>query len=338
MADQKAKAPIAAQTNIYFVDRDLLLPLGELWLGAFRRAKEAGAGKGAAVACSPSEALEIAREYLMAAINAQAGHFPVDSTALVRAYVALNRVLAAQGDLEAARDWATRCAASGVWWEQPLQRPGHYLRGLLSKPWHDANDHEICRRLEAGFSSIKAEVLAVLEHATATDSGAAGWGRVGERAKHDGTLIENGEWREFVLLGDSKECKVNKQRCPFTANILSTRPEVVECAKQGVGEALFSMLRPGCKLKRHCGPTNVRLTCHLGLIIPEEAGCEITVGMEPPRRWQEGKCIVFDDSYEHFVENRTDKRRVVLLVNFWHPGVPRFEWSGRSGPVRAVEN
>lgn len=32
-----------------------------------------------------------------------------------------------------------------------------------------------------------------------------------------------------------------------------------------------------------------------------------------------GKCLVFDDCYEHEVWNKTDKERVLLLFDLWHP-------------------
>ena len=35
--------------------------------------------------------------------------------------------------------------------------------------------------------------------------------------------------------------------------------------------------------------------------------------------WEEGKMLVFDDSYEHEVVNNTDMCRVVLLIRFRHP-------------------
>jgi aspartyl/asparaginyl beta-hydroxylase (cupin superfamily) len=37
------------------------------------------------------------------------------------------------------------------------------------------------------------------------------------------------------------------------------------------------------------------------------------------RSWEDGKCLIFDDSYEHEVWNTTSERRIVLLVRFWHP-------------------
>lgn len=32
-----------------------------------------------------------------------------------------------------------------------------------------------------------------------------------------------------------------------------------------------------------------------------------------------GKCLVFDDCYEHEVWNKTKRERVLLLFDLWHP-------------------
>eukprot|EP00958_Prasinococcus_capsulatus_P014387 scaffold1516_cov266-Prasinococcus_capsulatus_cf.AAC.6 len=39
-------------------------------------------------------------------------------------------------------------------------------------------------------------------------------------------------------------------------------------ARTGNGESLFSALKGGTTLRPHCGSTNARLTCHLGLVVP----------------------------------------------------------------------
>lgn len=36
-------------------------------------------------------------------------------------------------------------------------------------------------------------------------------------------------------------------------------------------------------------------------------------------RWEEGKGIIFDDSLEHEVYNKSDQTRVVLIVDFLRP-------------------
>jgi aspartyl/asparaginyl beta-hydroxylase (cupin superfamily) len=37
------------------------------------------------------------------------------------------------------------------------------------------------------------------------------------------------------------------------------------------------------------------------------------------RRWQEGRCIVFDDHFEHEAWNFATGPRIVLIVDMWHP-------------------
>ena len=162
-----------------------------------------------------------------------------------------------------------------------------------------------------------------------------GWEAVGkhQRAEFgtDRTLVsEDGSWREFVLLGEPDEedeedmearlmgggggvggggiVEANCRRCPRTAALLRSIPEVVGLAEAGLGEALFSSLAPGSKLRPHCGGTNTRLTCHLGLVLGG-GKCGIKCGGEE-RTWEAGKCLVFDDSFEHEV------RKTPLLEPF----------------------
>ena len=284
--------------------------LGELW---FHQSRLRNVGN----RCNRHDALQRARGYLISRLENAGKEVADDEIAWLHTW--LNRVLDAQNDWVACRSWAEKCIARGVLWKHPYQRPGHFVPGLKSQPWHCASHFELCWRLESSYESIKAELLALL---------GISWGRVGERATHDGGLISAGEWHEVVLLGDSEECFANRQRCPATSTALASRPEAVECARLGVGEALFSLLKPRTKLRTHCGPTNIRLTCHLGLIIPE--GCHITAGDQAPRTWKEGKCLVFDDSFEHSVENNSDQNRIILLVNFWHPGISPTEWPARA--------
>jgi aspartate beta-hydroxylase len=57
------------------------------------------------------------------------------------------------------------------------------------------------------------------------------------------------------------------------------------------------------------------------------AGCGIRVG-STTRSWEEGRCIVFDDSFEHEVWNESDRHRYVLILDFWHPGLtPTEVWA-----------
>ena len=95
--------------------------------------------------------------------------------------------------------------------------------------------------------------------------------------------------------------------------MLADHPEVTSLRD---GCVALSRLTPGSHIAPHCGPTNARLRVHMGLRNLEN--CELRV-VDRWMRWQRGKCIVFDDSFEHEVIHRGDRVRYILLVDFWHP-------------------
>ena len=83
--------------------------------------------------------------------------------------------------------------------------------------------------------------------------------------------------------------------------------------------AWFSILSPGYHIPPHQGPIKGIIRIHLGLIIPEPSEqCRIRVA-DRWSEWEEGKCIVFDDFFEHEVRNDTDHQRVVLFFNVDRP-------------------
>jgi len=104
-----------------------------------------------------------------------------------------------------------------------------------------------------------------------------------------------------------------------TARIVSRLiPDAVDLCRRGAGEVIFSALAPGSHISAHCAPTDFRLTAHVGLSVPHGTGCRIRVG-EEEKCWEQGKVLVFDDSFEHEIWNDTDETRIVLLIRFWHP-------------------
>jgi len=235
-------------------------------------------------------------------------------------YCELDIVLEDLGERQAQLRLADRCVAQGCWWERRLQRPAHYLRGLTAKPWWNAKEFEICRQLERSFEAIRAELQSLVHRSTAEDTL---WRPVGIRPTgHDAALVKAGRWNEVVLYAvtDVPDCAWNRLSCPETVRAIESCEDAVGC---GLGEVFFSHIVPGTKISPHCGPTNMRLTCHLGLVVPK--GCSITVGGGAPRTWEDGKCLVFDDSFEHSVANDGRDDRYVLVVNFWHPRVPQEE-------------
>ncbi|MCP3866973.1 MAG: aspartyl/asparaginyl beta-hydroxylase domain-containing protein [Gammaproteobacteria bacterium] len=128
----------------------------------------------------------------------------------------------------------------------------------------------------------------------------------------DQKRISKGDnWKTFIFYGLGHRVDGNCERCPETVKMLE------RCAD--LQNAWFSILKPGYRIPPHKGPTNGIVRIHLGLIIPEQRDqCWIRVH-DQILHWEEGKCIVFDDSYEHEVQNNTDQRRVVLFFDVIRP-------------------
>ena len=123
-----------------------------------------------------------------------------------------------------------------------------------------------------------------------------------------GIPLDNQEekWRVLILdiFGNNTQiCK----HFPITCSLLKKVP--------GCRVSLFSVLDPNKKIPSHTGPNKCVLRYHLGLIVPKnKEDCFITVNNET-RHWEEGKDMIFDDLYEHHVENNTNEQRVVLFLD-----------------------
>jgi aspartyl/asparaginyl beta-hydroxylase (cupin superfamily) len=124
-------------------------------------------------------------------------------------------------------------------------------------------------------------------------------------------------WRVFHLMLYGRQVKRNVRRCPVTMNALSLIPD-----GSFAGAACFSVLAPKTHIKAHSGFTNIRWRLHLPLVVPPD--CAMRVGTET-RSWEEGVCLIFDDSAEHEVWNRSEKYRAVLLFDIWHPDLTALE-------------
>ena len=83
----------------------------------------------------------------------------------------------------------------------------------------------------------------------------------------------------------------------------------------GCSLAMFSVLHPGKIIPPHTGPFKGVLRYHLALITPKKSDeCKIKVN-KIEYYWQTGKDVIFDDTFIHSVENKTDESRVVLFLD-----------------------
>ncbi|VXD10553.1 Aspartyl/asparaginyl beta-hydroxylase family protein, involved in Hassallidin biosynthesis [Planktothrix serta PCC 8927] len=117
--------------------------------------------------------------------------------------------------------------------------------------------------------------------------------------------IYNQGWEVFGLYAFGQRIEDNCRLCPQTTQLVEGIP--------GMMTAGFSSLAPGTYIGPHFGVTQAVLRCHLGLIVPDECGIRVD---KETRSWQEGKCLVFDDTLEHEAWNKSGKPRVVLLIDF----------------------
>ena len=78
---------------------------------------------------------------------------------------------------------------------------------------------------------------------------------------------------------------------------------------------IFSVLLPGKLIPLHKGPYKGVLRYHLGLISPKiNKTCYIKFD-EKFRIWQEGKDLLLDETYWHYIHNSTDEPSVILMLD-----------------------
>ena len=197
-----------------------------------------------------------------------------------------------------------------------VQQPRHYYFPELPQiqfyerdqfPWLDA--------VEAATDDIRREAEAVL----ADDTAFAPYVTAGSKERPRGDahgMLDNPDWSAFFLKRDGVLIPENAARCPKTMKALEHAP--LSTAEGRMPSILFSLLRPGAHIPPHTGVVNVRVICHLPLIVPGQ--CALRVGNDT-REWVQGKAWVFDDSIEHEAWNRSDKPRVILLFDVWRPEI-----------------
>lgn len=119
-------------------------------------------------------------------------------------------------------------------------------------------------------------------------------------------------WKTFDFRMFGKDNEDNMKKCPVLAHILKNDPNITS--------AFFSIMESGKTLSSHYGPFKGILRYHLGLICPpEESGpCFISVDGET-YDWKDGEGVLFDETYKHFVHNKTPYNRVILFLDVKRP-------------------
>ena len=163
------------------------------------------------------------------------------------------------------------------------------------------------RMLDANYAVIREEMDAVLKQRESLPR----YHDLAKSEQHISNSIDaDKNWKVFMLRSVAGTPTVNQAKCPKTTALLGNIPDVYQ--------AFFSILDPGKSIPAHCGTYLGYLRYHLGLIVPKNNPPSMRV-KDQIHVWEEGKSIVFDDSWEHEVYNKSDGLRVVLIVDFLRP-------------------
>ncbi|KFP77475.1 Aspartyl/asparaginyl beta-hydroxylase, partial [Acanthisitta chloris] len=220
-----------------------------------------------------------------------------------RFYFHLGDALQRMGDKEAYKWYELgyqRGHFASVW-----QRSLYNVKGLKAQPWWTAKETgytELVKSLEKNWKLIRDEGLAVMDKKSSLF------------LPEDENLREKGDWSQFTLWQQGRKNENACKSVPKTCALLERFPEATGCRR---GQIKYSIMHPGTHVWPHTGPTNCRLRMHLGLVIPKE-GCRIRCAQEN-RAWEEGKVLIFDDSFEHEVWQDAESYRLIFIVDVWHP-------------------
>jgi aspartate beta-hydroxylase len=203
----------------------------------------------------------------------------------------------------------------------PRQRPTFlYFPGVPSQPYYPRERLPWQAGLEAGTAAIREELRAALSQPRDLESflHADSPQAITELLRSSGT--ESAAWDAYVFHRHGERYGEHAAACPRTAALLDTLP--LAHVRDDSPETLYSVPRPGTHILPHRGVINTRLVAHLPLIVP--ADCALRVGGEI-HEWQAGRCVTFDDTFEHEAWNRDGQTRVVLILDWWNPDLTEIE-------------
>ncbi|MFO1396812.1 MAG: aspartyl/asparaginyl beta-hydroxylase domain-containing protein [Burkholderiales bacterium] len=117
-------------------------------------------------------------------------------------------------------------------------------------------------------------------------------------------------WKRFYLKWYDVPQKSALALCPRTVALLESIPTI--------NGAMFTLLPAGGDLGRHRDPYAGSLRYHLGLVTPNSDACRIVVDGQS-YSWRDGEAVMFDETYIHWAENRTDVDRLIFFCDVERP-------------------
>ena len=178
----------------------------------------------------------------------------------------------------------------------------YLFSAVPNKPYLDVADFPELARLRANWRTIREEVLKLADE-----------GQIRAAAKYNdvgfNSFFRSG-WKRFYLKWYDKSLPSANALCPKTVALLESIPSI--------NAAMFASLPPGGRLVSHRDPFAGALRYHLGLVTPNSDSCRIVVDGQS-YSWRDGEDVMFDETYIHYAENKTDSPRLILFCDIERP-------------------
>ena len=215
-----------------------------------------------------------------------------------------------------------KSSVAGAIWPQTHNRPFEYLEkfqrphlfympNLTALPIHDISLIEWSAEIERNYSIIKGECANLLELINSV-----GKPYLDKSYKQKGfeALAGSKNWTALHLYNNGIENTEIVKPMPGTDEILKSIP--LYKLNDNPYEIFFSLLKAGQHITPHFGLSNYSLTVHLPVVVPQGGYLRVA---NRKSYWEEGKLIIFDDSFEHEAINPAKEDRIVLIFSVWHP-------------------
>jgi ornithine lipid ester-linked acyl 2-hydroxylase len=199
------------------------------------------------------------------------------------------------------RRFVTQVGGSILW---NIERAVVKQSRVADRPFLETSDIPQLAALEENWKVIRSELDGVLSELSDIPS-------FQDISPDQKSISSDDGWKTYFLIGMGYRAEGNCVRCPETTRLVTAVP--------GMTTAFFSILAPHKHIPAHRGLYKGLLRYHLGLLVPEpREQCRIRVH-EEVRHWEEGKGMLFDDTFDHEVWNDTDGYRAVLFMDIKRP-------------------
>lgn len=208
-------------------------------------------------------------------------------------------------------------------WDNFQQTPQIWMKNLTNTShfWPESKKEElpVWEFLERHYETIKSEALTAMnssDHVSETYRflfSGGNWNQV--------TLFSGREWNEAAC------STVMKKTCDLLKDFLPKRKQHhLPWTSSQNEQVLILRMTKGTTVETHCGPANNILNVHLG--ISGCKGAELRV-MDNVYKWEEGKVIAWDGSFDHSVNCvNCEEDRVIVMVRYMHPEVTEAHYHG----------